>query len=63
MVSLALLPPFITLPIELYLRSYYCRGISAHHLGIIIETSLREALDFFGDKILPLSFAFATVAA
>ncbi len=46
-----LLPVFFALPIEIYLRLYYGQGISTHHLGIIAETSPREAVEFLGDKV------------
>lgn len=58
-----LLPAFLALPAELYLRAYYNQGISTHHLGIIVETSPREALEFLGNKTwLLLSFAVSVVA-
>ena len=47
----ALLPVFLAVPIEIYLRVYYGQGISTHHLGIIVETSPKEALEFLGGKI------------
>ena len=46
-----LIPAFLALPTELYLLIYYGQGISTHHLGIIAETSPREALEFLGRKI------------
>lgn len=46
-----LLPAFAALPIELYLQYFYGQDISVHHLGIIMETSPREALEFLGSKI------------
>ncbi len=46
-----LLPAFIALPTEIYLQVFYGQGISTHHLGIIAETSPREALEFLGKKI------------
>ena len=46
-----LLPAFIALPTELYLRKFYGQGISTHHLGIIAETSPAEAIEFLGNKI------------
>jgi len=58
-----LLPAFITLPIELYLHVYYGQGISTHHLGIIVETSPKEALDFLGDKIWLLLALILAIAA
>ncbi|MBY0574698.1 MAG: phosphoethanolamine transferase [Undibacterium sp.] len=46
-----LLPAFLTIPIEVYLRVYYSQGISTHHLGIISETSPKEAIEFLGHKV------------
>jgi glucan phosphoethanolaminetransferase (alkaline phosphatase superfamily) len=46
-----LIPAFLALPVEFYLRMYYGQGISPHHMGIIGETSPREALEFLGNKI------------
>lgn len=46
-----LLPAFLALPIEIYLRLFYGQGISTHHLGIILETSPRESVEFLGSKI------------
>ena len=46
-----LIPAFLALPTELYLLVYYGQGISTHHLGIIAETSPREAIEFLGRKI------------
>jgi glucan phosphoethanolaminetransferase (alkaline phosphatase superfamily) len=46
-----LLPAFLLLPVELYLQAYYNQGISAHHLGIIAETSPKESLEFLGDRV------------
>ncbi|MQR02765.1 sulfatase-like hydrolase/transferase [Glaciimonas sp. GS1] len=51
-----LLPAFIALPTELYLRLYYGQGISTHHLGLIVETSPSEAIEFLGSKIWLLAF-------
>ncbi|TFW30854.1 phosphoethanolamine transferase [Massilia horti] len=47
---LLLLPAFLALPAELYLYAYYGQGISAHHLGIMTETSPAEAMEFLGKK-------------
>jgi glucan phosphoethanolaminetransferase (alkaline phosphatase superfamily) len=46
-----LLPAFLAVPTELYLYKYYGQGISTHHLGIIAETSPKEALEFMGNKV------------
>ncbi|MDP9108242.1 MAG: phosphoethanolamine transferase domain-containing protein, partial [Pseudomonadota bacterium] len=47
----ALLPAFVAMPIELYLRVFFGQGISTHHLGIIVETSPAEAMEFLGQKV------------
>ncbi len=47
-------PAFIALPIEIYLNVYYNQGISTHHLGIIAETSPKEAMEFLGGKVWEL---------
>src|SRR5471032_1650076 len=46
-----LIPAFLALPTELYLFIFYGQGISTHHLGIIAETSPREAMEFLGRKV------------
>ncbi|TFW13678.1 sulfatase domain-containing protein [Massilia arenosa] len=46
-----LLPAFLALPTELYLFKFYGQGISTHHLGIIAETSPKEAMEFMGSKV------------
>ena len=46
-----LIPAFLALPTELYLFVFYGQGISTHHLGIIAETSPKEALEFLGQKV------------
>lgn len=46
-----LLPVFLAIPIEIYLRIYFNQGISTHHIGIIAETSPKEALEFLGNRI------------
>ncbi|KAF3995903.1 phosphoethanolamine transferase, partial [Glaciimonas immobilis] len=56
-----LLPAFIVLPVELYLRKFYGQGISTHHLGIIIETSPAEALEFLGNKFWLLAFLLVCI--
>lgn len=56
-----LLPAFLALPIELYLRAFYGQGISPHHLGIIVETSPKEALEFLGNKVWLLLFVLVSV--
>ena len=57
-----LLPAFFALPIELYLRTFYGQGISTHHLGIIAETSPKEAFEFLGQKIWLLLFIIIGIA-
>lgn len=46
-----LLPAFLALPTELYLYTYYGQAISTHHLGIIAETSPKEAMEFLGNVV------------
>ena len=46
-----LIPAFLALPTEVYLFTYYGQGISTHHLGIIAETSPKEAIEFLGQKV------------
>ncbi len=46
-----LIPAFFALPTELYLFIFYGQPISTHHLGIIAETSPREAIEFLGQKV------------
>ena len=46
-----LLPAFLALPTEVYLIAYYGQGISTHHLGIIAETSPKEAMEFLGNTV------------
>jgi glucan phosphoethanolaminetransferase (alkaline phosphatase superfamily) len=56
-------PAFIALPVELYLRAFYGQGITTNHLGIIVETSPKEALEFLGNKIWLLIFVLISVTA
>ncbi|AMP08132.1 sulfatase family protein [Collimonas arenae] len=56
-----LIPAFIALPTEIYLRKFYNQGISTHHLGIIAETSPRETMEFLGDKVWWLAAILALV--
>lgn len=58
-----LLPAFVALPAEIYLFVFYGQGISTHHLGIIAETSPREAMEFLGQKVWLLGGAMAAVLA
>ncbi|WP_422939653.1 phosphoethanolamine transferase [Undibacterium sp. TJN19] len=51
-----LLPAFFAVPTEIYLRLYFGQGISTHHLGIMVETSPKEAMEFLGNKIWLLLF-------
>jgi glucan phosphoethanolaminetransferase (alkaline phosphatase superfamily) len=53
-----LLPAFLALPVELYLYAFYGQGISTHHLGIIVETSPAEAMEFLGSKVWLLAGVF-----
>jgi glucan phosphoethanolaminetransferase (alkaline phosphatase superfamily) len=58
-----LIPAFLGLPIEIYLRIYFGQGISTHHLGIMAETSPKESLEFLGNKIwLMLAILLSVVA-
>ncbi|OWW18255.1 sulfatase domain-containing protein [Noviherbaspirillum denitrificans] len=52
-----LLPAFVLVPVELYLQAYFNQGISAHHLGIIAETSPKESMEFLGYKVWLLAGA------
>ncbi len=45
-----LIPAFLGFPVEMYLLAHYQQGISVHHLGIIAESSPREALEFLGQQ-------------
>jgi glucan phosphoethanolaminetransferase (alkaline phosphatase superfamily) len=58
-----LLPAFLALPVELYLFAFYGQGISTHHLGIIVETSPSEALEFLGSKVWLLALIYVGVLA
>lgn len=58
-----LLPSFFVLPLELYLNMYYNQGVSTHHLGIIAETSPKEALEFLGNKVWLLGATLIGVSA
>ncbi|MDD5296133.1 MAG: sulfatase-like hydrolase/transferase [Rhodocyclaceae bacterium] len=58
----ALIPAFIALPVELYLNVNFGQGISTHHLGIIVETSPKEAAEFLGDKIWLLLGVVLTIS-
>jgi glucan phosphoethanolaminetransferase (alkaline phosphatase superfamily) len=58
-----LIPAFLALPTEVYLFTYYGQGISTHHLGIIAETSPKEALEFLGHKVWLMLAVMIGVAA
>ncbi len=58
-----LIPAFFALPIEIYLRAYYGQGISTHHLGILLETSPKEAFEFLGHLVWLLLLIIAGVTA
>jgi len=58
-----LIPAFLALPTEIYLFAYYGQGISTHHLGIIAETSPREAIEFLGRKVWLMGAVMLAVAA
>ncbi len=58
-----LIPAFLALPTEVYLYTYYGQGISTHHLGIIAETSPKEAMEFLGNTVwLMLGVMIAALA-
>ncbi|SHH69290.1 phosphoethanolamine transferase [Massilia sp. CF038] len=58
-----LIPAFLALPTELYLYTYYGQPISTHHLGIIVETSPKEAMEFLGNTVwLMLAVTLAVIA-
>lgn len=59
----ALAPAFLALPVEIYLNVYYNQGISTHHLGIIAETSPKEAMEFLGGKVWSLGAVAVGVTA
>jgi glucan phosphoethanolaminetransferase (alkaline phosphatase superfamily) len=46
-----LLPAFLILPVEIYLNARHGQSISVNILGIIAETSPREAAEFMGERI------------
>jgi glucan phosphoethanolaminetransferase (alkaline phosphatase superfamily) len=56
-----LLPAFLALPVEIYLQYFYGQGISTHHLGIIAETSPKEAMEFLGKKVVLLVLTLVAV--
>ncbi|WP_374583360.1 phosphoethanolamine transferase [Pseudoduganella sp.] len=58
-----LIPAFLALPTEIYLFVFYGQGISTHHLGILAETSPREALEFLGQKVWTMAAVMIGVAA
>jgi glucan phosphoethanolaminetransferase (alkaline phosphatase superfamily) len=58
-----LIPAFLALPTEVYLFTYYGQGISTHHLGIIAETSPKEALEFLGQKVWLMGAVMVGVVA
>jgi glucan phosphoethanolaminetransferase (alkaline phosphatase superfamily) len=58
-----LAPAFFALPVQIYLNVYYGQGISTHHLGIIAETSPKEALEFLGSEVYLLAAVMLIVVA
>lgn len=46
-----LLPAFLALPFDLYLLVFFDQQLTAHHLGILAESSPGEALEFMGNKV------------
>jgi glucan phosphoethanolaminetransferase (alkaline phosphatase superfamily) len=57
-----LIPAFLALPTEIYLFVFYGQGITTHHLGILAETSPREALEFLGQKLWSMLAIMVAVA-
>ncbi|WP_028102971.1 phosphoethanolamine transferase [Pseudoduganella violaceinigra] len=57
-----LIPAFLALPTEIYLFVFYGQGISTHHLGILAETSPREAMEFLGQKVWTMLAVMVAVA-
>ena len=49
-----MLPVFLLIPIQIYLQLYFHQSLSTHHLGLIAETSPREAFEFLGNKVWAL---------
>ena len=58
-----LLPAFLALPLELYLQLFFGQGLSAHHLGIMAETTSAEALEFLGGRVWLMAAILLAVAA
>ncbi|MCY0911775.1 phosphoethanolamine transferase [Massilia antarctica] len=58
-----LIPAFLALPTEIYLFSFYGQSMSTHHLGIIAETSPKEALEFLGNTVWLMLAVMAAVVA
>nr|WP_151448793.1 phosphoethanolamine transferase [Lacisediminimonas profundi] len=58
-----LFPAFLAVPVQLYLVAYFGQDVSAHHLGIILETSPKEALEFLGNKLWLLGAVAVAVLA
>ncbi len=58
-----LLPAFLALPPQLYLLLYFGQGLSAHHLGLLAETTSAEALEFMGSRVwVAVGFLLASAA-
>lgn len=43
-----LLPAFLLTPVELFLQTHFRQGLTAHHIGIATESTMREAFEFSG---------------
>lgn len=58
-----LLPAFLFLPVELFLGAEFSLRLNAQHLGIISESTPREAIEFFGKSgwLLGGYLLFATI--
>jgi len=57
-----LLPAFLALPMELYVQWYFNQSLSAHHVGIMVETTPAEAMEFIGNQGWAMAAAFVAVA-
>jgi glucan phosphoethanolaminetransferase (alkaline phosphatase superfamily) len=58
-----LLPAFLALPFEVYLQAFFDQELTAHHLGILAESSPGEALEFIGNKAWAVLATLVAVTA
>jgi glucan phosphoethanolaminetransferase (alkaline phosphatase superfamily) len=58
-----LLPAFLALPVELFLLAGFHQHLSPHHLGVIVETSPGEALEFLGRRVWPVALVGVSMLA